>query len=103
MDNWIAFPKKDLMQEIFLAEFNLDDKQLILWNQIKISPEIWKCKDVIEENFWVVAKSDHYIIWYNDISEGFCISNYQKEKEITAYKTSNYDLNDAIYQLLIHK
>ncbi len=103
MDNWITFPKKDLMQEIFLAEFEMDNETLTFWNKIKITPEIWRCNDVIEENFWVVAKINNQIIWYNDISEGFCISNNQKEKEITTYKTSNYNLNDAIYQILIRK
>ena len=100
MNNWIAFPKKDLMQEIFLAEFNLDHETLILWNKIKISPEIWSCKDVIEENFWVVAKSESYIIWYNDIKEGFNVSKFLDEYKILEYRASQQELNLALKELI---
>ena len=39
MDNWIAFPKKDLLLELYLTEQDLDDELLEFWNEIKISPE----------------------------------------------------------------
>ena len=100
MNNWIAFPKKDLLQEIFLAEFNLDHETLILWNKIKISPEIWSCKDVIEENFWVVAKTNNQIIWYNDIEEGFNVSKYLDEYIILEYCASQQELNLALKELI---
>ena len=100
MDNWIAFPKKDLMQELFLAELDMDNDTLQKWNKIKIPPQIWACKDVIEENFWVIAKHKPYIIWYNDIEEGFNISTYLKEGEILSYKASKNKLIEVIKNIV---
>ncbi len=96
MNNWINFPKKDLMLEIYFSEQNMEDKTLLFWNQIKISPEIWKCDDVIEDNFWVVALCENYLIWYNDIEEGFNISKFKIKGEIVEYNASKNELNLAI-------
>lgn len=100
MDKWIALSKKDLVQELFLAEFNIDNEQLKFWNKIKIEPEIWSCNDVIEENFWIVAKTNKHIIWYNDIEEGFNISKYKIEGIIISYNNSKQELHLALKQLI---
>ena len=99
MNNWIGIPIKDLLQELFMAEQNLDQDVEKLWYKIKIFPEIWKCTDVIEENFWVVAKAQNYMIWYNDIVESFNVSSFQNEGEILNYFTSKHDLNTALRKL----
>lgn len=99
MDKWCAFPKKDLMMELFMAEQVLDTKEDKLWSQIKISPEIWTCNDVFTENFWVVAKYKNWVIWYNDIEEGFNLSKYKNEGEIIEYGASQQELNFAIREL----
>ena len=100
MENWTALKKGDLMMEIFLAEQNLDQDSSAFWEQIKINPIIWRCKDVIEDNFWVVAKYKNYIIWYNDIEEGFNISTFKTEDEILRYSASKDELNQAIKKLI---
>ena len=99
MDNWINFPKKDLELEIYFSEQNMEDETLLFWNEIKISPEIWKCNDVIEDNFWVVALCENYLIWYNDIEEGFDISRFKIKGEILEYGASHNELNFAVIEL----
>ncbi len=99
MDNWINFPKKDLELEIYFSEQNMEDETLLFWNEIKISPEIWKCNDVIEDNFWVVALCENYLIWYNDIEEGFNVSRFKIKGEIVEYNASKNELNLAIETL----
>lgn len=99
MENWTAFPKKDLMMELFMAEQNLDDETLLFWNKIKINPEVWKCIDVIEDNFWIVAKFHNYVIWYNDIEEGFNISKFITEGDILTYTALKQELHISIDKL----
>ena len=92
MDKWIAFPKKDLLLELYLTEQDLDDELLEFWNEIKISPETWTCEDVIHQNFWVVAKHQNWIIWYNDIEEGYNFSKYKEDLIILEYRANKDEL-----------
>ncbi len=39
MDNWINFPKKDLVLKIDFSEENMEDETLLFWNEIKTSPK----------------------------------------------------------------
>lgn len=99
MNNLINFPKKDLLLEIYFGEQNMDEEILLFWNQIKISPEIWICTDVIEDNFWAVALYQNYVIWYNDIEEGFNISKYKSKGQILEYIASKNELDFTIKML----
>lgn len=99
MDKWTAIKKSDLLLEIYLSEQNMNNEELKLWNSIKIQPEVWHCDDVIEANFWVVAKSNNDIIWYIDIEEGFILSDYKVEGEIFKYKVSKQGLDIIIQKL----
>ena len=99
MDNWISFPKKELMLDIYLGEQNMDDNTLLFWSQVKISPEIWRSTDFIEDDFWVVALHENYLIWYNDIEEGFDISRFKIKGEILEYGASHNELNFAVIEL----
>lgn len=96
MNNWINFSKKELMLEIYLSEQNMDEEIELFWNKIKISPEIWKCTDVIEDNFWVVALHQNYVIWYNDIEESFSLSRFKNKGQILEYTVSKNELSLAL-------
>jgi len=100
MENWTALPKKDLMMELFMAEQELEQTNETFWNSIKCSPEIWHCKDVIDDNFWVIAKWKTFIIWYNDIEEGFNLSTFKTEGEIQQYSAFQHDLNAVLNRLI---
>ncbi|WP_334125706.1 hypothetical protein [Empedobacter brevis] len=99
MNDWISFPKRELMMEIYLGEQNMEEELLLFWNKIKLSPEFWKCSDIIEENFWVIAQYQHYIIWYNDIEEGFNLSRFKTNGQILEYAASNNELSFTIKEL----
>ncbi|HEY4540624.1 MAG TPA: hypothetical protein VIG94_11540 [Faecalibacter sp.] len=99
MENWTALPKKDLMMELFMAEQELEHTNETFWNSIKCSPEIWHCKDVIDDNFWVIAKWKTFIVWYNDIEEGFNLSSFKRDGEFLQYQASKQGLNEALKKL----
>ena len=99
MDKWTAIKKSDLLFEIYMSEQNMNNEELKLWNSIKINPEVWKCNDVIEANFWVVAKNNNSIIWYNDIEEGYIFSAFKLKGEILSYKASKQGLDIIIQKL----
>mgnify|MGYP003595892788 CR=1 FL=1 len=99
MDKWNPFPNKEFLLELYLAEQDLTDEILIFWNKIRISPETWTCEDVIHENFWVVAKHQNWIIWYNDVEEGYNLSRYKEELIILEYGASQDELVFAVKKL----
>lgn len=99
MEAWTALSQKELMMELFVGEQHLDTAQAKLWEKVKIRPEVWTCVDVIEANFWVVGRTEKWIIWYNDIEEGFNLSSYIKAGEILHYKAFRHELQVALTQL----
>jgi len=100
MELWNPLTKSEILTELFLAEQYLDSTLEKFWNRIRISPVIWKCVDVIEDHFWIVAKSDSYVIWYNDIEEGFNLSTFKTEGEIQQYSAYQHDLNAVLNRLI---
>lgn len=56
---------------------------LRLWELIQIFPGKWKQEEYGKEGggLWVVTLCGRYIIWHNDIEEGFNISPYQRYGE----------------------
>lgn len=74
----------------------MDEEIELFWNQIKISSETWLCTDVIEDHFWVVALHQNYVIWYNDIEEGFSLSRFKTKGQILEYTASKNELSLAL-------
>lgn len=98
---WKPITEKELYTKIRNSEYKLDGKLLNFWNLINISPEKWNESDFGNEGngFWVVAICGRKIIWYNDIEEGFNISNYTKYGNINEYYSNQDELNIAILRL----
>ncbi|MFN8417475.1 MAG: hypothetical protein U0U66_14170 [Cytophagaceae bacterium] len=97
-------------QPLTLTELNniihREEKLLVadlndFWHRIKISPEKWKEEEYGKEGggFWVVAIYKHKVIWYNDIEEGFNISDYKILGQIEAYACEQDELRWAVRKL----
>jgi len=84
---WQPITLNELHIEIRKTEHELKGGPLRLWEHIKIAPEKWKEKYYGTEGggFWVVALLGKQVVWYNDIEEGFNISNYTNYGEIDDY------------------
>lgn len=74
---------------------------LTFWNYIKIEPEKWNEKTMGElgGGFWVVGIIGKKVIYYNDIEEGFNLSEFTKYGEINSYECSQSELHELIISL----
>lgn len=59
---------------VLVAEGDLSEAQLALWESLRIEPEVWVRAVGAEHGFgfWVVARSGSDVLWYDSMSEGFC-------------------------------
>lgn len=98
---WTPISFENLYSEIIATENLLIGELEGFWKLICIDPEKWQEKQYGEEGggFWVVAICGRKVIWYNDIEEGFNVSNYSKYGEIDEYWCNQSELVDAITQL----
>mgnify|MGYP003584884492 CR=1 FL=1 len=101
MREWEPITKEELISKIRLSEESLKDDLLILWNQIRIEPEKWfEAEYGIEGGgFWAVGVINGSVIWYNDIEEGFNISDYNSYGTINDYASEQDELNWCLIKL----
>jgi hypothetical protein len=73
-----------------------------LWEVIRISPEKWKQHPHANRGggFWVVGILGNWVIWYNDIEEGFNLSKYTTFGVIDEYFSNSDNLEWTIEVLL---
>lgn len=59
---------------VLVAEGELSEAQLTLWESLRIEPEVWVHAAGAEHGFgfWVVARSGSDVLWYDSMHEGFC-------------------------------
>ena len=101
MEEWEPISLSELFDEIQKTEKDLDVELKNFWDLIKIDPVKWEEKDYGEMGggFWVVAICGYKIIWFNDIEEGFNISDYKTFGEIENYCCNQDELVHVVYRL----
>ena len=101
MSEWKPITLKGLSEQIEKTEINLKDELLSFWQQIKIKPIKWVEEKYGEDGggFWVVAVCDTNVIWYNDIEEGFNISEYKIYGQIEEYYCNQVELSWSVSKL----
>lgn len=87
----------ELNQMISDSEKKLSDELKEIWETIKVAPVKWAEKT--HGSFWVVAIHNSEVIWYNDIEEGFNMSEFSIEREIGEYWAEQTDLHDLLWHL----
>ena len=94
MEEWEPISLSELFNEIEKTEKDLDGELKNFWNLIKIDPIKWEEKEYGEMGggFWVVAICGNKVMWYNDIEEGFNISDYKTFGKIEYYSCNQDDL-----------
>ncbi|MFC6858937.1 hypothetical protein [Zunongwangia atlantica] len=95
---WKPITEKELSSEICKAEAELEGKYLNFWNLINISPEKWSEPTFGNEGggFWVIAICGRKIIWFNDIEDGFNISDYTEYGKIDGYYCNQDELKTTV-------
>jgi hypothetical protein len=99
---WEPITLEALYDEILLAEEEMVGELLRFWELIQIFPEKWQQIPYDQEGggFWVVALCGKQVIWYNDIEEGFNVSDYDHYGQIKDYWCNQDELRYPVQQLL---
>ena len=84
---WTPISLDEILKLIHDTETDLEGDLLNFWKLIKIHPEKWTEMSYGQEGngFWVVGLIGRTIVWYNDIEEGFNISDYKTYGEFDEY------------------
>ena len=95
---WTPITLKELNDQIIKSETALEVEVLNFWQLIKTKPSKWNEPTFgIEGNgFWVVAICGQKVIYYNDIEDGFNISNYFIYGQIDEYYCNQDDLSRVV-------
>lgn len=98
---WTPITLIDLYDQIQKTETDLNGKLWNFWQLIKIEPSKWKEPTYGNEGngFWVVAICGQKVIWYNDIEDGFNISDYKNYGQIDGYYCNQDELSWSVIRL----
>lgn len=99
--NWEPISFEELSTEISKGENDMKTELLNFWNKVKINPIKWSEHEYGDDGngFWVVAKYKNLVLYYNDIEEGFNISEFENEGEIKEYYAEQDELYFAVLKL----
>ena len=103
-ENWTPITLDEILNLINQGVSKMTLEQQELWNQISINPTKWIEEEYGKEGngFWVVAFTKNKVIWYNDIEDGFNISNYSTKGRIDEYGAEQDELQWTIQKLKNH-
>jgi hypothetical protein len=101
MSNWSPIPEADLIDSINKAWIRMSRSQKTFWELIAIYPEKWTQHPYGDEGngFWVVAIVGRWIVWFNDIEDGWNVSEYIRYGEFEDYCCNQDPLEIAIEKL----
>lgn len=100
--DWRPLSEADIWQLIIEAENRMTIPQSKLWEVMKTDPVKWQEKTYgkMGGGFWVVALIGNLVVYYNDIENGFNISQYQQFGVISDYWCNQDDLEWSVQNIL---
>jgi hypothetical protein len=98
---WEPITSEELSLVILKGEKEMSSANFQFWNEIKFTPTKWTEHEFGYEGggFWAVAKYKNFVLYYNDIEEGFNISEFEKDGEIKEYGAEQDELQYALIKL----
>lgn len=92
----------DLWDLINEAEARMTPAQAGMWEAIRILPEKWQQHPYGNESggFWAVGLFGRWVLWFNEIEEGFNLSAYKRYGVIDEYFCNQDELEWAIQNVL---
>ncbi|WP_198314518.1 hypothetical protein [Chitinibacter sp. GC72] len=99
---WKPLSDIELWDMILASEARMNAEQCRVWELLKITPEKWSQSPYGEMGggFWVVGIIGNLVIWFNDIEDGFNISQYNKYGTIKEYTCNQDELEWSIQAIL---
>lgn len=91
----------ELWDRLNSGEAELGPGESRLWELIRVLPEKWERHPYGDATvgFWVVGVFGTYVVWFNNIEDGFNISRYEKHGVIRDY-WANQDTLMVIQRIL---
>ncbi len=101
MKKWEPVSRSELLDIIQKSETDLSGELWSFYELISVIPEKWSESESgnSESGFWVIAVFGREVIWYNDIEEGFTISEYREHGKIESYHDEQDTLAGAVSRL----
>jgi hypothetical protein len=98
---WTPISLEDIYNKINNSESELTGDLWNFWKLTQIYPEKWNEEDYgkLGGGFWAVGICGRKVIWYNDIEEGFNISDYKTYGRIEGYYCNHDELSWAFTRL----
>ena len=98
---WEPITLDELQQLIAAGEAKMDSSLRQIWEKVRIAPVKWQLHPWGDEGggFWVVAIIDDFALWYNDIEDGFNISQFTVSGTIDDYWCNQDELQHAVYRV----
>jgi hypothetical protein len=95
---WTPITIEEVYDKIHTTEKELNGDLLNFWELIKIYPEKWVEETHGKEGngFWVVGLVGRKVIYYNDVEEGFNVSDYKTYGAIDNYFCNQDELAQTI-------
>lgn len=99
---WPPISEAQIWDQINEAESRMRPDVARLWEFVRVLPHKWNQHPWGGEcgGFWVVAIFGSRVVWFNDIEDGFNVSQYKVSGEIAEYWCNQSNLDDVIEQLL---
>lgn len=99
---WEPISEAEVWDKLNTARDRMAPRQRRFWEAIRINPEKWRQSPWGDEGegFWVAGVIGRYVVWYNDIEEGFNRSVYKKYGEFEDYWCNQDDLEETIQYLM---
>ena len=100
--NWKPASEEEIRELIDRARERMNMEQARAWERVRIPPEKWRLDPWGNKGngFWVVALVGRWVVWYNDIEDGFNLSRYASYGAIDEYWCNQDELDAVVYDIV---
>ncbi|TMN33460.1 hypothetical protein [Pseudoalteromonas sp. S2755] len=101
MNNWKPVEKSWIDNDLENQFWLLDEPQQRFWNLIKVMPQKWQLSPIgdLGGGFYVVAIFGNQVLYFNDIEDGYNISEFKTFGVINDYFCNQNELHHSINYL----
>jgi hypothetical protein len=91
-----------IWDEINSAVQRMNPEQGRMWESTKVIPEKWNAPNygAGRQRFWAVAVMGQTVVWYDDIEDGFAVTEYLNFGAIAGSSSGDMSLERAIQELI---